>query len=267
MFGRIGLSANKASLLAHYERWADAPAAARAEATGWGLELRSPLAERWDTVSEFLEAYCRETTPAGVLVVASDPSFAGALGTGLAFTDAPHAEIMLDLQVPPARGDERSAAFWTAMSAAKRAVGAPYEALFANAHLAHAFPYALMTGQAPASIEKYLPSMPLYRRTAEQHLAGLLDILRPQAVACVGRVAYEAVASVSSDRLKIVSELAERGWDRVVLDREYAGGFGAYPSAEFKGFRARLIPLDLADARLAGHARDTLTALARDAWT
>lgn len=277
-----------ASLLHHYGKSPGPPPHVVAEARGWGLEVRDPVREHWETVSDFFGIYCRDTSPAGVLVVASDPSVGGALATGIPFTDAARAERHLNLSVaaPPlaiaagrsgtalanaAPSDPASERFWCAVAAAKRETGGSLEGLFASVHLATAFPFSLVQGRDVAALPRYLPNMPFYRQACREHLEGLLALLRPQAVACVGRVAFEAVASVAENRLALAATLAERGWDGIVLSREYADGLRAFPSGEFRGFRARLVPvgeLDAPDASaLASHAHDTLKGLLRDAWT
>ncbi len=270
------------SLLGRIDRQAGPPPHLVHEARGWGLDLHDPVGEHWETVSDFAGLYARSATPAGILLVASDPTVGGAMATGIPFTDAVRAERLLNLPVTSAplalgptgvvapAGDPASERFWGIVADAKRASGgASLEGLFSTLHLAHAFPFALTAGRAPASLERLLPAMPLYRQAGRVHLDAILRDARPQVVACVGRVAFETVASVAENRLTLAAELAEEGWEGLVLAHEYAEGLSAYPRGEFRGFRARLVPVaDLEDASpaLAGHARDTLFGLLRDAF-
>lgn len=258
----------RTSLLEYYQALGDVPAHAVAEARGWGLELRNPVHDHWDTVSDFVDAYCRDLTPAGVLVVASDPSVAGAVQTGIPFTDAAHARHVLSLETLHAEPDLASQAFWGVVTEARKRApaGATLEGLFSGVHFAHAFPFALVSGRQPVSAGKYLPSMPLYAEESRKRLSVLVRMLRPQVVACVGRASYEAVASLAENRLDLAAELATRGWDGVVLAREYADGLRVYPKAEFGAFRSALVPVGELVGPMTEHAQDTLLRLLGDAW-
>lgn len=226
------------------------------------------MRDHWDTVSDFVDAYCRDLTPAGVLVVSPDPSVGGALQTGIPFTDSAHARHVLSLETLHAEPDLSAQAFWGVVTEARKRApaGATLEGLFSAVHFAHAFPYALAQGRAAVAPAKYLPSMPLYADESRKRLSKLVRLLRPQVVACVGQTSYEAVASLADNRLDLAAELASRGWEGVVLAREYADGLRVYPRAEFGSWRAHLVPVGDLSGPMTEHAQDTLLRLIGDAW-
>lgn len=252
------------SLLHRYAHGAPPPApAVVAEGRGWGLDVKDPGAEHRELVAEFVDAYCRDAAPASVLLVSPHPGIGGALHTGIPFTDGVAAARHLHLAAPipqDAAPDPLSARFWDAVTDARRATRGTLEGLFANVQLTHAFPYALVNGQGAQPIEKYLPSLPHYRRACQARFAEAIAALRPSVIGCVGRLAYEAVASVADNRLALAGRLAESGWGSLADGRMGSRG-------EFARFRSRLVPLPGLDESVAnGRARSALATFLADAW-
>lgn len=258
----------RTSLLDYYKTATEPPGSAVAEAHARGLALTSPLAARWDVVQDFVDAYCRDLTPAGVLVVAPDPSVGGAVASGIPLTDAIRAREMLSLDCGGTLASPASAEFWRVVDGVRRATGEPpLESLFASVHLAHAIPFGLATRHGePVSVPHRVHELPALQRASRALLERLLATTRPQVVLCVGRLAFESVAACADNAHALGGELA-LGWERVVLSRAYSLGLAAYPRADFGSFRARLVPVDALDGPWADHAQETLAGLLRDAWT